>query len=119
MYPIAAFFEILMIFDKFITKRLSHHVTFRKSKFLNKHCHPYICTHNSDCSICLERGIFLNHGIEVTFRLVPEGTGKMLNLLEDGKIILLATLFSYNLRNFAFDAHSSTFVRKKHPTIFH
>ena len=35
-------------------------------------------------SICLERGIFKKHGIDVTFRLVPEGTGAMLSLLEAG-----------------------------------
>jgi hypothetical protein len=51
-------------------------------------------------SICLERGIFKKHGINVTFRLVPEGTGAMLNLLENGKFIRnedFAFLKSYSI----------------------
>ena len=36
--------------------------------------------------ICHEKGIFARHGLEVSFQLVPEGTGKMLDLLESEEI---------------------------------
>lgn len=36
--------------------------------------------------LCLEKGIFARHGLDVSFQLVPEGTGKMLELLENEEI---------------------------------
>ena len=38
--------------------------------------------------LCLEKGIFAKHGLEVSFQLVPEGTGRMLDLLDSGEIDL-------------------------------
>jgi hypothetical protein len=47
---------------------------------------------NIPINICIERGIFKKYGIDVTFRLVPEGTGAMLNLLEEGGADLALTV---------------------------
>mmetsp|Transcript_92818 Transcript_92818/g.181866 ORF Transcript_92818/g.181866 Transcript_92818/m.181866 type:complete len:257 (-) Transcript_92818:293-1063(-) len=39
---------------------------------------------NIPIKICHERGIFAKYGIEVNLHAVPEGTGKMLDMLEQG-----------------------------------
>jgi ABC-type nitrate/sulfonate/bicarbonate transport system substrate-binding protein len=47
---------------------------------------------NIPISICRERGIFEKHGLEVEFRSVPEGTGKMLNMIEEGEVDVALTV---------------------------
>jgi len=42
--------------------------------------------------LCQEQGIFARHGIEVEHRVVPEGTGKMLDLLESGEVDVALTV---------------------------
>jgi len=42
--------------------------------------------------LCLERGLFAAHGIQVELRVVPEGTGKMLDLLESGEVDVAFTV---------------------------
>ena len=37
---------------------------------------------NIPINLCIEHGIFASYGIDVEFRIVPEGTGRMLDLLE-------------------------------------
>lgn len=47
---------------------------------------------NIPINICIERGIFKEHGIEVEFRVVPQGTGKMLDLVEEGAVDIAITV---------------------------
>ena len=42
--------------------------------------------------LCQERGIFAKHGLEVVHRVVPEGTGKMLDMLESGEVDVALTV---------------------------
>lgn len=42
--------------------------------------------------LCLERKIFERYGLEVVHRVVPEGTGKMLDLLESGEVDVALTV---------------------------
>ena len=42
--------------------------------------------------LCLERGIFKKYGIDVDYRLVPEGTGAMLDKLESGDLDVALTV---------------------------
>lgn len=41
---------------------------------------------NIPIKICIERGIFPKYGIDVEYKIVPEGTGAMLNQLESGSV---------------------------------
>ena len=47
---------------------------------------------NIPICICSERGIFKKYGIDVEFRKVPEGTGKMLDMIEEGSVDLAITV---------------------------
>jgi ABC-type nitrate/sulfonate/bicarbonate transport system substrate-binding protein len=38
--------------------------------------------------ICIESGIFEKYGLDVVFRIVPEGTGKLLDLVERKEVDL-------------------------------
>ena len=42
--------------------------------------------------LCLEHGIFARYGLDVEHRVVPEGTGKMLDLLEAGEVDVALTV---------------------------
>ena len=42
--------------------------------------------------LCMERHIFAKHGLEVVHRVVPEGTGKMLDLLESREVDVALTV---------------------------
>lgn len=41
---------------------------------------------NIPISLCIENGLFRKHGISLEYRITPEGTGKMLDLLEKEEI---------------------------------
>lgn len=47
---------------------------------------------NIPVNICAERGIFKKHGIEVEVAVVPEGTGKMLEMIENGTTDIAITV---------------------------
>jgi len=47
---------------------------------------------NIPINICVERGIFKEFGLDVEFRVVPEGTGKMLDLVERGEVDIAITV---------------------------
>ena len=47
---------------------------------------------NIPIRIALERGLFQKWGLDVEYRLVPEGTGKMLDLLEKGELDVALTV---------------------------
>lgn len=47
---------------------------------------------NIPVNICIERGIFRKHGMDVTMTVVPEGTGKMLEMIENSSIDLAITV---------------------------
>lgn len=41
---------------------------------------------NLPITICRDRGIFDRYGLELIHRIVPEGTGKILDLIDKGDI---------------------------------
>lgn len=43
-------------------------------------------------NICIERNIFKKHGIDVEHKIIPEGTGAMLDKLESGEIDVALTV---------------------------
>jgi ABC-type nitrate/sulfonate/bicarbonate transport system substrate-binding protein len=47
---------------------------------------------NIPVSICQERGIFEKHGLNVAFKAVPEGTGKLLDMIEKGEADIALTV---------------------------
>lgn len=47
---------------------------------------------NIPICICIERGIFKKYGIDVEFRKIPEGTGRMLDMIEEGSVDLAITV---------------------------
>jgi len=47
---------------------------------------------NLPLAICQQEGIFALHGIEVEWVVVPEGTGRMIQLLEDGEVDVALTV---------------------------
>jgi ABC-type nitrate/sulfonate/bicarbonate transport system substrate-binding protein len=47
---------------------------------------------NIPIQICQERGIFEKYGLDVEFRIVPEGTGKMLDLIEKEEVDIAITV---------------------------
>ena len=51
---------------------------------------------NIPISICKERGIFEKYGIDVVFRAVPEGTGKLLDMIEKGDADIALTVADAN-----------------------
>lgn len=47
---------------------------------------------NIPVQLCIEHGIFIKHGVEVEWVLVPEGTGKMIQMLESGEVDVALTV---------------------------
>mmetsp|Transcript_14716 Transcript_14716/g.14814 ORF Transcript_14716/g.14814 Transcript_14716/m.14814 type:complete len:339 (-) Transcript_14716:33-1049(-) len=47
---------------------------------------------NIPISICLERGIFDKYGVDLEYKIVPEGTGAMLDKLESGEADIAFTV---------------------------
>jgi sulfonate transport system substrate-binding protein len=47
---------------------------------------------NIPLSICQERGIFEKYGLIVAFKAVPEGTGKLLDMIEKGEADIALTV---------------------------
>ena len=47
---------------------------------------------NIPVNICIERGIFKKYGIDVQLAVVPEGTGKMLEMIENGSTDIAITV---------------------------
>ena len=47
---------------------------------------------NIPIHICMERGIFAKYGVDVEFKVVPEGTGRMLDLIESSEVDIALTV---------------------------
>lgn len=47
---------------------------------------------NIPINICIERNIFQKYNLEIDHRIISEGTGKMIDLLEDGTLDLAFTV---------------------------
>ena len=47
---------------------------------------------NLPINICIERNLFTKYDIIIEHRIISEGTGKMIDLLEDGTIDLAFTV---------------------------